>query len=155
MGKKFLTAIVSTMMILATSVTAFAAEPEMATANVATQTEVVSSTEENAITPRSSISGYANGTVRPGATGLLVPVDSSLMGGAGATITTSASSTYSLTAIIWEADGVFGRREMGRQEIKSNGTFYFNNMWHNDPANIVVEFVGLQGSVNVQAWIYG
>lgn len=155
MNKKLLTCVVSSMMLCATSIPAFAAEPDNLTANISNQPVVASEREDNEVTPLSSISGYASRTVSPGATGVIAPVDASGMGGAGATITTSASSNYSITATIWEADGIFGRRKMGEQRISSNGTFYFNNMWHNDPGNIVIEFSGLQGSVNVQAWIYG
>lgn len=156
MGKKILVSIVSAIMLMATSVTAFAAEPQTATTEPKAKTEMTSLNEENAITPRSSISGYGHGTVSPSSKSLIVYTDSYMVGGAGATIKLSAGSTYNVTAVISEVDGIFGGyREMGRQQISTNGTFYFNNMWHNAPTQIMVTFEGLQGAANAEVWIYG
>ena len=149
--KKIISLALSILVMMASATMAFAAEP--VTTDIHTQYEV--SAVGNEVMPfstTSSISGYARYTVGS----VIIPVESSGAGGAGATIVTSSSSTYATTVKIWEVDGpIFSKRLMGEAKISSNGTYYFENMTHYQPQYIVIEFDTIQTNIDVQAWIYG
>lgn len=156
--KKIISLALSILVMMASATMAFAAEP--VTTDIHTQYEV--SAVGNEVMPfstTSSISGYARYTVGSGSGtvgSVIIPVESSGAGGAGATIVTSSSSTYATTVKIWEVDGpIFSKRLMGEAKISSNGTYYFENMTHYQPQYIVIEFDTIQTNIDVQAWIYG
>lgn len=155
--KKFFSMILILMLTMSFSTAVFATEPENM---VDTKYDVSSRSDRIApVSARSSISGYASYTVGTGSGtvgSVIIPVDSSGIGGAGATITTSSSSTYATTVRIYEVDGpIFSKRLMKESKISSNGTYYFENMTHYQPQYIVIEFDTIQTNINVQAWIYG
>lgn len=141
--------------------TAFAAEseaPQKATCYTleVTSDGVSSCHDENgeAISPRSSISGYASETMTRDPNPIQVVVQASGWGGMGVTVKTSSSWSGYMSLDIIASDGSV---PLEGAAIYSNQETYFNNLRHYSPTYLMFSFRGIPSgqSVSVEIWVYG
>ncbi len=155
---------VAIMLVLALGTTAFAAEVEEpcdATAyNVELTSDGVASITDEDGNPvsdsvlRSSISGYDQDTLTANNPGIAVYVNSSGIGGMGATVETSSSWNGYMSLDVFDSNGKIYCEDFA---IYSNGTKYFNNWLHVSPSWVLFSFKGIPSgqSVFAKIWVYG
>ena len=143
MRKRILGTLMSAiMLVMAFGTTAFASEVEKPCDAIAYNLEltsdgVASITDEdgNPVSDsvlRSSISGYEQATMTTDPTGVIVYVDSSGIGGMGATVETSSSWNGYMSLDVFDNNGKIYCEGVA---VSSNGTKYFNNWLHVSPVN--------------------
>lgn len=165
MKKRILgTIMTAILLVMSFGTTTFAAEP--ATTPDATfytlectSEGVVSITDEdgNAVSDsvlRSSISGYEQETMTTDPAGVIVYVQSSGIGGMGATVETSSSWNGYMSLDVFDSNGKVYCEGVA---VSSNGSKYFNNWLHYSPSWVWFSFRGIPSgqSVSVQIWVYG
>lgn len=116
---------------------------------------IVSVEEDGVILPRSSISGYTNGTCTAYYFMFKFNVTSSGSGGMGVTVKTSSSwSGYMSMDIGSPTDGYY----IQNYAMPSNGERQFHHgLTHNSPTEMIMYFYGIPSdvSVYVEVWVYG
>lgn len=160
--KRILGTFLSAMMgCMALSTTAFAAEPQADVNSTCYSVELTSEgitsiTDENgnAVSPRSSISGYASSTLTSNPAGVFVLVDSQGWGGMGITVKASSSWNGYMSLDVVGHDG---STPISGKAVYSNSETVFNNLWHNTPESYIFSFRGIPSgqSVTVYIWVYG
>ena len=170
--KKFLGIFLAlVMMFSASTLTAFAAEPETDNIRNATfydmevdSSGIVSITDEdgNEVDTsdsegqlRSSISGYNQADLTNTSNGLLVWVNASGIGGMGITVETSCS-TWNGTVTLHIAPNS-GSAVVNGDYISVNDHVEYHNLLHASPAYYYVGLGGIPSghTVHIQVWIYG
>ena len=166
--KKCFCILLSLVMIMSLSATAFAAEPKDNSNNDVKVTKydvelgsegIVSVSDENGnIMPTSSISGYANADVTSNASSFRVNVSASGIGGMGVTVKTSCANwngtiTFSLISNT-------NSKPINQERIPTNDETYFNGLVQglpSSPAYYIALFEGIPSgyTIHVDIWIYG
>lgn len=149
--KKLVSMITTLAMVLSLSCTAFAAEPTVSGSS--TKPDISASTSE--VSPRSSISGYASGTINRDHPHVTIwPSNASGWGGMGATVKLSCSQTMRLGLTIVEENN---RILLDDQTVRTNQENYFNNMFHMSGGYYIFTFLDIPAGVNInyEIWIYG
>lgn len=172
MIKRIMTTLLAAVTLLSMSTTAFAAEnnseqvvkdTSQATCyNMELTSDGVSSiTDENgkSISPRSSISGYDDGTLSSNPAGIIIYPDASGIGGMGATVESHSSWNGYMNLDILGSDGLTKATGLS---VKTNTTWTLDSVFsggitHYSPSYILFSFRGIpQGqSVYVKIWVYG
>ncbi len=161
--KRILAIFMATIMCVATGVTASAAEPgdmEATRYDLEVSSEgIVSCTDENGnsvsnISPRSTISGYTNGTVnRNNPMLVLYPDVATGIGGMGVTIKTSSSwkGNFNVTIGAHYVSGM--NTVLQNASISSNAENYFEDLMHRAPGYLVFTFGNIPVNTNVKVEI--
>ncbi len=165
MGKRILaTLMLAITLVTSLGSTVFAAEPSPTSDTTlytleCTSEGVVAITDEygnsvSKVSARSSISGYEQLTMTSNPTGVIVYVDSSGIGGMGATVQTSSSWDGYMSLDVFDSNNKLYCEDVA---ISSNGTKYFNNWLHYSPSWVWFSFKGIPSgqSVFVKIWVYG
>lgn len=165
MNKKFkriFSALLGLILCFSLSISAFAAEPTAHEAS--TDKKVIGQytfevSGDGTVTPRSSLSGYAQKTVTAGNNGILIDCDGQGIGGMGITIDTSCSNGnyrmyYQGASNIGSASNISGYIYSNDHVVLNNSTGY--NLWHSNLGQYFIAFDIPSGvSMLVQVWIYG
>lgn len=174
--KKLFSILLTLIMTISISATAFAAEtthdftktktPTMY--NVALNSEGIISISDkegntlrdlenaNSIMPLSSISGYNNGNLTSSSKGIIIRVSAEGIGGMGVTVKTSCS-TWTNGTITFNLIADTGANPIQNAKISSNGETKWSNLMHGSPAYFLADFSGIPSghTVYAQVWIYG
>lgn len=160
--------LMATIMCLATGTTAFAAETTSDTKGTCYNLEVsgdgiVSCTDENGnvvsdISPRSTISGYTQGTISRNNNLLVIyPDEASGIGGMGINIKASSSWNGNFTVSVGAKYSNGIATVVNQACISSNAENHFEDLMHRDPSYLVFTFGNIPSNttINVQIWVYG
>lgn len=151
--KKLISAIVALAMIFALSCTAFAAELPEDTPSVG---PVVSTDASDEVSPRSTISGYAKGTISKDSPHVTIfPSEASGWGGLGVTVKLTCSQNLTLELYILEYDTY--RLVLDDGIVRTNQENYFNDLQHRSGYYYIFTFVNIPEGVTIdyEIWMYG